>query len=113
RTYSDGCRYSIPGIKHRYELKRIRVQSHELLSHTSEEASWLGIQQTDYGHVLKAIFQAVVNGSFEFDFEMLRENSTLMWIKDEKSIFIFSLAVMHRLAKIFSLNLKRDFRLTM
>ncbi|KAM4071857.1 hypothetical protein ACB094_11G092400 [Castanea mollissima] len=60
-------------------------------------------KQLETGCVYDAILRAVKEGIFEFVFDILKTNPDLVWSSDEKSANIFSVAVQHRRAKIFSL----------
>ncbi|XP_035541473.1 uncharacterized protein LOC118344561 [Juglans regia] len=54
-------------------------------------------------YVCDAIILAIKSGIIEFVFEMLEKNPDLVWTRDQRNRNIFSLAVLHRQAKIFSL----------
>ncbi|KAG2673957.1 hypothetical protein I3760_13G113200, partial [Carya illinoinensis] len=89
-------------IKQLYEMKLIHVQSHKLLCQICEVISNSDEQERTDSHVYGAIICAVKSGIIEFVFEMLRENPDLVWTGDERGRNIFSLAVLHRQAKILS-----------
>ncbi|KAB1202911.1 hypothetical protein CJ030_MR8G002094 [Morella rubra] len=93
----------VSGIKHLYEMKLIHIQSKELLHQMCEGLSNLTIQQRQESFVNATIIRAIKNGIFEVVSGMLKADPELEWTKDGKSRRIFSIAVLHRQAKIFSL----------
>ncbi|XP_059435319.1 ankyrin repeat-containing protein NPR4-like [Corylus avellana] len=84
-------------------MKLVHVQSHELLDSMCKEVSISNIEQRRKGCVYSAIMHSIEKGNFEFVFGMVRTNQNLVWCRNENGSSIFSLAVRHRQAKIFSL----------
>ncbi|XP_042955347.1 uncharacterized protein LOC122291609 [Carya illinoinensis] len=93
------------GIEQLYEMKSIHVQSHKLLCQMCKVISNSNEQGTDMP-VCDAIVCAIKSGIIEFVSEMLKENPGLVWAKGESERGIFSIAVLHRQAKILSLLLE-------
>ncbi|KAB1225388.1 hypothetical protein CJ030_MR1G015672 [Morella rubra] len=92
------------GIEHLYEEKLLHVQSQQLLLRICEEIANLTHEQRVNGGVYDAISAAATNGIFEIFFEMLRICPDLLWTQSGgRHVNIFSLSVLHRQAKIFSL----------
>jgi hypothetical protein len=91
------------GIKDLYGLKLVHAKSHELLVHMCKEVSISNMEERKKGQVEAAIFRSIEKGNFDFIFGMVKANPELVWSRDEDITFIFSLAVLHRQAKIFSL----------
>ncbi|KAL4599520.1 hypothetical protein ACB092_11G133100 [Castanea dentata] len=91
------------GIKHLYEMKLAHFLSHELLCRMTDPISISDTQQRATGMVHVAIVRAIMEGNFEFVFEIVKADPDLVWTHDEKSANIFSVAVEYRHAKIFSL----------
>lgn len=98
------------GIENIYKAKLIHTQSQELLSRNCEEISKSNPREREDGRFYSAINLAVKNGIFEFVSKILSNDPELLWNKDRKSRNIFSLAVLHRQAKIFSLIFGTDLK---
>ncbi|XP_035541363.1 uncharacterized protein LOC108990128 [Juglans regia] len=98
------------GIEKLCEMKLIHVQSHKLLCQMCEEISNANDQQRMDSRVYDAIISAIKSGIIEFVLQMLEKNPDLVWTRDEGKRNIYSLAVLHRQAKIlnqlFELHLK-------
>ena len=78
-------------------------QSRELLSLMKDQILISNTQQRTTIGVDRAILRAIKEGIFEFVFDIVKADSQLVWTRDSKSSSIFSVAVQHRHAKIFSL----------
>ncbi|KAB1212397.1 Pentatricopeptide repeat-containing protein PNM1, mitochondrial [Morella rubra] len=102
--------YNFLGIENIYKAKLIHTQSQELLSRNCEEISKSNPREREDGRFYSAINLAVKNGIFEFVSKILSNDPELLWNKDRKSRNIFSLAVLHRQAKIFSLIFGTDLK---
>ncbi|KAB1225598.1 hypothetical protein CJ030_MR1G020813 [Morella rubra] len=86
-------------------MKLIHIQSHELLSHMCELISTLNEEARSNGRVYAAIFHAIKEGNFEFVYEIVRANPDLLYVIEYPTKrTLFMLALLHRQAKIFSLN---------
>ncbi|KAL4599528.1 hypothetical protein ACB092_11G133100 [Castanea dentata] len=96
-------RWIYSSIKHLYEMKLAHFLSHELLCRMTDPISISDTQQRATGMVHVAIVRAIMEGNFEFVFEIVKADPDLVWTHDEKSANIFSVAVEYRHAKIFSL----------
>jgi hypothetical protein len=68
-----------------------------------KEVSSLNEKQRKKGQLYDAIFRSIEKGNFDFIFGMVKANPELIWSRNGDSTSIFSLAVLHRQAKIFSL----------
>lgn len=87
-------------------MKVIHVQAEELLRIMCKEVTNSSTEQRFDGpvNVYSVIFHAIKNGIFEFVYEIVKESPELLWCMDgERRSTIFSAAVLHRQAKIFSL----------
>ena len=84
-------------------MKLAHFLSHELLCRMMDPISISDTQQRATGMVNVAIVRAIMEGNFEFVFEIVKADPDLVWSHDEKSANIFSVAVEYRHAKIFSL----------
>jgi len=91
-------------------MKLVHVQSHELLDRMCKEVLISNIEQRGKGRVYDAIFRSIQKGIFEFIFGIVRANPDLVWSQDKDSRTIFSLSVLHRQAKIFSLIYRLDLK---
>ncbi|XP_062175427.1 uncharacterized protein LOC133880493 isoform X4 [Alnus glutinosa] len=98
------------GIEDLYEMKLVHVQSHELLDRMCKEVLISNIEKRGKGRVYDAIFRSIQKGIFEFIFGKVRANPDLVWSQDKDSRTIFSLSVLHRQAKIFSLIYRLDLK---
>ncbi|XP_059438840.1 ankyrin repeat-containing protein NPR4-like [Corylus avellana] len=84
-------------------MKLVHVQSLELLDRMCKEVSSSNEEQRKKSGVYFSIFSSIERGNFEFTFGIVKANPDLVWSRDHDSRSIFSLAVLHRQAKIFSL----------
>ena len=84
-------------------MKLAHFLSHELLCRMMDPISISDTQQRATSMVNVAIVRAIMEGNFEFVFEIVKADPDLVWSHDEKSANIFSVAVEYRHAKIFSL----------
>ncbi|XP_035546318.1 uncharacterized protein LOC108979838 [Juglans regia] len=92
------------GIQQLYEMKKIHIQSEELLSCMCKEIPKISqTRQLTSGGVYDAINRAVKNGIFEFVSTTISEDPRFLEMEDTDSRNIFMLAVLYRHAKIFSL----------
>ncbi|KAL0008147.1 hypothetical protein SO802_009649 [Lithocarpus litseifolius] len=91
------------GIEHLYEMKLAHFQSRELLSQMKDQMLILNNEQRATGKVEGAVLRAVKEGIFEFVFDIVKVDPTLVFSSDSKTANIFSVAVQYRHAKIFSL----------
>ncbi|KAG2669431.1 hypothetical protein I3760_14G034300 [Carya illinoinensis] len=97
------------GITQLYEMKKIHVQSNELLSRMCHVISESNMEQLQGGLVYTAICRAAKNGIVEFVSEMLNTNRKLvLWTRDINGRNIFMLGVLHRQEKIFSVLYRLD-----
>jgi hypothetical protein len=90
------------GIKDLYGSKLVHAKSHELLVHMCKEVSISNIEERRKGQVYDAVFCSIEKGNFDFNFGLVKANPDLIWSRGEDSTSIFSFAVLHRQAKIFS-----------
>ena len=84
-------------------MKLAQFLSRELLCRMKVQISGSNTQQRTTGAVSKTIFRAIKEGIFEVVFDIVKADPDLVWIQDEQSRNIFSVAVKYRHAKIFSL----------
>jgi hypothetical protein len=91
------------GIKDLYGSKLVHAKSHELLVHMCKEVSISNIEERMKGQVYDAIFRSIEKGNFDFIFGLVKANPDLVWSCRVDNTSIFSFAVLHRQAKIFSL----------
>ena len=84
-------------------MKLVHVQSLELLDCMCKEISSSNEEQRKKSGVYSAIFCSVERGNFKFIFGIVKAYPDLVWSRDDDSKSIFSLAVLYRQAKIFSL----------
>ena len=84
-------------------MKLAHFLSRELLCCMKDRISISNTQERTTGGVSKTIFRAIKEGIFEVVFDIVKADPDLVWICDEKSRNIFSVAVEYRHAKIFSL----------
>jgi hypothetical protein len=68
-----------------------------------KEVSDSNTERRKKGCVYTAIFRSIEKGNFEFIFSLVKENPNLLWSRSVDNSSIFSHAVLHRQAKIFSL----------
>ncbi|KAG2669422.1 hypothetical protein I3760_14G033500 [Carya illinoinensis] len=98
--------YSIgKAIKQLYEMKKLHIQSQELLSCMCEEISTSFIQTgqlENIGGVCDAITLAVKNGISEFVLKVVRTHPSFLENKYRNSRNILMLAVLYRQSEIFS-----------
>lgn len=90
-------------VEHLYEIKLVHEQSRELLHLMCKQILISSLEQRGNGNVYQAIFRAIKEGIFEFVHDVVKENPDLLWSNDHNSRNIFSIAVLCRQAKIFSL----------
>ena len=91
-------------------MKLAHFLSLELLSRMKYQILISNTQQRTTIGVDRAILRAIKEGIFEFVFDIVKADSQLVWTRDSKSSSIFSVAVQHRHAKIFSLIYGLDIR---
>ena len=91
-------------------MKLAHFLSLELLSRMKYQILISNTQQRTTIGVDRAILRAIKEGIFEFVFDVVKADSQLVWTRDSKSSSIFSVAVQHRHAKIFSLIYGLDIR---
>jgi len=84
-------------------MKLVHSQSQELLDLMCKEVSKLNYEQRMKGGVYNAVTRSVERGNFKFVFDIVRAIPNLQWVCDGDSTSIFSCAVLHRQANIFSL----------
>jgi len=91
-------------------MKLVHVQSLKLLDRMCNQVSVSNNEQRLKGLVYDAIFRSIERGNFEFNFHIVRASPDLLWRTNykEHSRPIFSCAVLHRQAKIFSLIYRLD-----
>jgi len=84
-------------------MKLLHVQYQELLDHMCKNVSRSNIKERRKGQVYDAIFRSIEKGNFDFIFALVKADPGLMWSCHVDRTSIFSFAVLHRQAKIFSL----------
>jgi hypothetical protein len=91
-------------------MKLVHVQSQKLLDRMCKEVTISNNEQRLKGLLYDAIFRSIERGNFEFIFSIVRASPDLLWRSNykEQARPIFSCAVLHRQAKIFSLVYKLD-----
>ncbi|XP_040995168.1 uncharacterized protein LOC121241454 [Juglans microcarpa x Juglans regia] len=101
------------GINQLYEMKKIHIQSNELLSCMCGEISRSQTRELASGGVYDAINRAVMNGIFEFVLTIVRTNPRFLENEDRNLRNIFMLAVLYRQSEIFSLIYGLDMKNTL
>ncbi|XP_062174686.1 uncharacterized protein LOC133879892 isoform X3 [Alnus glutinosa] len=91
------------GIKDLYGFKLVDAKSHELLVHMCKEVSISNTEERRKRKVYDAIFRSIEKGNFDFIFGLVKANPELVWSRRVDNTSIFSFAVLHRQARIFSL----------
>jgi hypothetical protein len=84
-------------------MKLVHSQSHKPLDRMCKEISKSNHEQRLKGGVYDAVIRSVERGNFKFVFDIVRAIPNLLWVRDGDSTSIFSFAVLHRQANIFSL----------
>jgi hypothetical protein len=94
-------------------MKLVHSQSHKLLDLMCKQVSKSNHEQRLKGGVFDAVTRSVERGNFKFVFDIVRAIPKLLWVRDGDSTSIFSFAVLHRQANIFSLIYQLGVKKTM
>ncbi|KAG7946505.1 hypothetical protein I3843_14G042700 [Carya illinoinensis] len=83
------------------EMKLVRLQFQQLLSRMCEAIPATTCPENLYETIMSVIFHAISRGNFEFVYQIVKANSSLLPITKRRGIF--HQAVLHRQHRIFSL----------
>ncbi|KAG6628916.1 hypothetical protein CIPAW_14G046000 [Carya illinoinensis] len=100
------------GFKRLYEMKLVRAQFQQLLSRMCEAIPTTTSPKMQYDITVPLMKLAISRGNFEFVHQLVKSNSSLLWICDattDTRNYMFHCAVVYRQHRIFSLayNLKK------